>query len=447
MKIDRRILAALAIAVLSIISTVSCRDSWDTAIGIGPGNGSNPGDRNAVTDMRKVMLLYIAGYNDLQSYLRKNIEDLKTGWMPEYSRSNDVLLVYSHLAVSRNDQSTPTEPVLIRLYEDHDGNLITDTIARYDPATVAASAAQLNNVLTFVRDRFKARSYGLIFSSHATGYLPAGYYSKPGSYVFQEKKLYSPGRVRHNDMTSVPYIEREYDPERPMTKSIGQSVHDGRSYEIELAEFADAIPMKLDYILFDACLMGGIEVAYELADKCDRIGFSQAEVLAQGFNYSSITRHLLFNGAEADPVQVCRDYIDYYDSQSGQHRSATISMVDCRRLEPVAEICRELFNKYRAGIEAVNPDKVQRFYTGSHRWFYDLESIMKEAGAEAEDLDRLTDAINDCMLFKGHTPSFLNDFDIETFSGFSMYLPKNGSSQLDLYYKTLKWNKDTGLVN
>lgn len=434
--------------LLSIVlaAATSCTEKWDDDLHHGVNNGSNPGERIENEDSRKVMLLYIAGYNDLQSYLQKNIDDLKEGWIPKANRTNDILLVYSHLSKSRSDLTTPTDPTLIRLYKNHKDEIITDTLVKYSQSSIAASASQLREVLTYIKDEFDAQSYGLVFSSHATGYLPAGYYSKPGSYEFHEKMMYRPGRGERSGSTSVPYIERIHEPGRPMTKSIGQSVLNGRSYEIELGEFANAIPMKLDYILFDACLMGGIEVAYELADKCDRIGFSQTEVLAQGFNYITLTTNLLFNRKAADPEQVCRDYIDYYNAQQGVYRSATISMVDCNKLEPVAEICKELFSKYREGIENIYPSRVQQFYTGSHRWFYDLESIMTEAGADDADMARLKEAIEECIIYKGWTPSFLNEFDIDTFSGFSMYLPKNGSKQLDLYYKTLKWNKATLLV-
>ena len=54
-----------------------------------------------------------------------------------------------------------------------------------------------------------------------------------------------------------------------MVKSIGQSRHNGRSYEIEIEDFAKAIPMKLDYILFDACLMGNLEIALNIAPYAD----------------------------------------------------------------------------------------------------------------------------------------------------------------------------------
>ena len=39
-----------------------------------------------------------------------------------------------------------------------------------------------------------------------------------------------------------------------------------------------------------------------------------------------------------------------------------------------------------------------------------------------------------------------NGFDINTFCGLSMYLPADGSAHLDNYYRTLSWNRATGLV-
>ena len=63
-----------------------------------------------------------------------------------------------------------------------------------------------------------------------------------------------------------------------------------------------------------------------------------------------------------------------------------------------------------------------------------------------EEMESLHDALEECVNYKAHTPSFLGEFNINTFSGFSMYLPKRGSAQLDRYYRTLKWNEATGLV-
>ena len=443
----RHILLWSAIAMLTAMIS-SCSTDWygEMAPDYASGNSGQEPEREAIEYTRKVMVLYSAGFNSISSYLKEDIEDLCQGWVPKKRKAEDVILVFSHFPAKRGQYSEQTSPVLFQLYTDSDGNTVRDTLITYDPGTVSASAGQLNDVLTYVKETFPARSYGLIFSSHATGYLPGGFYSKPSGYTFTEGAMFSTGKGGTYFPSPVPYIEPERDPRLPAVKSIGQYVQDGMSYEIDLRDFARAIPMKLDYILFDACLMGGIEVAYELAGKCDMVGFSQAEVLAEGFNYKTLTTHLLGNKPKSSPYDVCRDYFLQYDKESGEYRSATISLIDCNRLEPLAAVCRELFARYNDTISDMSESGVQQFYTGSHHWFYDLKSILLNAGMTEDEEAALDSALEECVLYKGNTPSFLNTFDIHTFSGFSMYLPGYGHNELDKYYRTLKWNQATGLV-
>ena len=80
-------------------------------------------------------------------------------------------------------------------------------------------------------------------------------------------------------------------------------------------------------------------------------------------------------------------------------------------------------------------------------WFYDLESILINAGIDEDELEELQAVLDNSVIYKAHTPMFMSDFDIHTYSGFSMYLPCHGSESLNIFYKTLKWNQDTGLVN
>ena len=392
----------------------------------------------------KVMLLYSAGFNNLSGYLKGDIEELKRGALLT-EKDENVVLVYSHFPGS-SGYSTPTSPTLVRLTSQKDNSVKADTLVIFPEESVSASAAQLENVLSCVKEKFPAQSYGMIFSSHATGYLPAGYYQDPdnGSNLIEWSARPEFG------LTAVPYVEPEYDPSLPMVKSIGQDqvgTHGNYlSYEINLHDFAAAIPMQLDYILFDACLMGGIEVAYELKDKVGKVGFSQTEVLADGFCYENLATHLLGNDFP-DLTAVCTDYFNQYEVQSGVYQSATISLIDCSELSPLADVCKELFAKYSENISSLNHTKVQRFYRMGKHWFYDLESILVNAGISEEELAGLHDALNACVIYKAHTPKFMNDFDIHTFSGFSMYLPSHGSDNLNTFYKKLKWNQDTGLVN
>ena len=171
--------------------------------------------------------------------------------------------------------------MLVRLTSRKDKTVNVDTLVVFPESSISASAEQINNVLNYIKNKFQAQSYGMIFSSHATGYLPIGYYQKQED---GESDIVEWSSDLNWKRHAVPYEEPEYDPDLPMVKSIGQDqvgTHGNYlSYEIELPDFAAAIPMHLDYLLFDACLMGGIEVAYELKDKVGKLGFSQTEVLA-----------------------------------------------------------------------------------------------------------------------------------------------------------------------
>ena len=413
-----------------------------------PTNGKGEVSRLETDEKRNVLLLYSAGYNSLTSYLEEDIEDLQQGWLPGQGRNENILLIYSHLPVKPGNYATPSQPTLTRIYKDKEGQTVRDTLVRYSEDTHSSTAEQLHDVLAYVNRTFPAKSYGMIFSSHATGYLPAGFYTNPNGYIFNENKgmLHRAGIRRSQP---VPYIEPEHDPSLPAVKSIGQdqvgTAGNYQSYEINLDEFAKAIPMQMEYILFDACLMGGVEVAYELKDKCRLVGFSQTEVLAEGFDYRSLTSHLI-GSPEPNPQAVCEDYFNQYIIQSGVYQSATISMIDCSRMGPLASVCKEMFSKYRQQTAELRASSVQRYYRSDYHWFFDLYDIIARSGASSEELKQLQADLDECVVYKATTPGFMGSFKIITYSGLSMYLPNCGTYELNRYYRTLQWNKDTSLV-
>lgn len=448
-KIYRVLIAFVCAGVL-----LSCEQDIFAGLEIEHSGNTSPrqeSGRDYNQELRNVLLLYSAGYNNLSGYLTDDIRDLMAGDVPSFDRMEDILLVYSHHLAAMGNYDIPESPVLMRVYKDIQDEVVIDTLVVYPATTISSSASQLNNVLSYVKDNYRSKSYGMIFSSHATGYLPSGYYTNPGKYVYvPSSHLRRIGQG--NDLMEplgVPYVEPEHDPSLPMVKSLGQdqvgTLNNYLSYEIQLEDFADALPMYMDYILFDACLMGGVEVAYELAGNCGRVGFSQTEVLAEGYDYRSLPSHLL-SGGDPDLVSVCKDYFNQYDIQSGVYRSATISLVDCTRMDSLVEVCAELFSKYREAIAWLNPAIVQRYYRKDYHWFYDLLDIVAKAGATDEELQKLNDALDKCIIYKAATPEFMDSFEIRCYSGFSMYLPSSGSTELDKYYRTLNWNMATGLV-
>ena len=393
----RRLLLPV-IAVIALMSlSVACHRHDTEGSGIAP---------------ERVLLIYSAGFNSLSNYLTTNIAELKAGEYLPPKNSENVLLLASRLPKSYGNYSVPTPTYLIRIYADKKGQAVCDTLSvpGLPENAVMSTRETLHTILNYVGKTWPDCSYGMVFSSHATGWLPSGFYANPGDYDEEwtdgSTVFTAPFRQQRRALPdgAVPYVEAPFDPDSPAVKSLGQDVEGSFSYEITLEEFREASPLHFDYLLFDACLMGGIEVAYEFKDLADLIGFSQTEVLAQGFDYKTMAGTLLLPEGNG-PLGVCSDYFARYQAQSFPYNSATVSLVDCRKLEPLTTLCRELFETYREQILAVDPSTVQRYYRFSRHWVYDLEDILVQAGMSEDDKARLEDFVN---LFLAET--FLNRF-------------------------------------
>ena len=400
---------------------------------------------------RNVMILYSAGFNSLSRYLAQNIADLEKGYVPE-KNARDVIVVVSRTTAGNTGYSEETAPSLFRIYKHKDA-VVRDTLHSLPAGTRLTDPDAMRNFLTRIKDRFPAESYGMIFASHSTGWLPAGYYSSPETY---DGKNVRKG-VRRASEPGIALFPDGPEAGMLLTRSVGADYYRQSgstktfSHEMEITEMASAIPMHLDYLLFDSCLMGGAEVACAFKDAADKIGFSQAEVLSEGLNYRTLTQNLL--QGSPDPAAVCRDYYEQYDAQPGVYHSATVSLVDGRRIDGLAAACKPLFEKYREEIRALDEKDVQGFGADKH-WFFDLKDILEKAGAKEEELADFNAALGACVLYKATTGQYYSMFHgsnggtvaVKAFCGLSMYLPSAGSAYLDDYYKTLSWNQATGLV-
>lgn len=312
----------------------------------------------------------------------------------------------SQKAVLYIDHSKPV-PYLIRLYSDLYGNTLRDTLLTYPEKARTLDKETVRDIFGYISENFPSDHYGALISSHGSGWLPVGYY------------------------------------ENPKTRSFGPGQGREERVEISIQDFAQAVSVHLDYLVFDACLMGGVETAYEMKDICDNVIFSCTEVPADGFDYSGLTESLLKNAPYA-LGKVCEDFFNMYEGSS-LYGGVTVSGVDCRKIGRLADICRDLFSKYKSGLYSVDPDNVQCYGQGTHTWYYDLEDILVNCGISAEEREDLASALEECLFFRKAPDRFMS-IDIKHFCGLSMYLPSAGNSFLDGYYKSLSWNTATQLV-
>lgn len=396
------------IFMLAALCAVSCFKDPNFDPISGESGSVSPASRVKTEETRHVLLMVSAGYNSLSSYLTDDLEDLASGTLPLFNRQADVLLVLSRLP--QNRFSSTNAPVLYRMYADKNGEVARDTLLTWGTSTPLCTPDLLADALNYVKDHFPAKGYGMVFSSHASGWIPQ--------------------------------IEA-----KSGTKTVGQDKQGSSSFEIDMEEFAAAIPLRMDYILFDACFMGCVEVAWELREKADIVGFSPAEVLAEGFVYKTLTQRLLQK--TPDPVAVCRDYFEQYDPVSG---SATITVVDTRKMDRLATVCKQLFQKYREGIYSLEWSDVQYYfrpgfaYSADVKHLFDIQDILVQAGISAEDKAGFDAALKECILYEAHTPQFLS-VPLTRACGLSMYLPTSGTYELTSYYaEHVAWNKATELI-
>lgn len=381
-------------------------------------------------EYREVMIYCGLGYNNLSTYIRDNLEQLSLGNLP-YASSDKAIVAFCHNTAPGGGYTVNNPPVLLQFCK-RDGRNAVDTLKVYPSGMNSATAESLTSALTDIRELFPSRRYGMVFSSHSTGWTPVGY--KAGD---EGTSLWS---------TPADSPQEEF----PLTKSLGsQFVGSSRNnLEMDIRDFAAAIPMKLDYIIFDSCLMGCVEAAWELRDVCDHLVFSPTEVLAEGFIYKTMPWYLLA-GAKPDLMSVCKDYFDYYDSQSGTSRSATVTLLDCSGLERLAETFSWIVSAHREGFDNISRSNVQPYFYSSGSstkdWFYDLRDAAREAGADATELSRLDAALNACIKYHAETEYFFKT-PLERCCGLSTYLPSPTREELTSYYKGLGWNRAVGLV-
>ncbi|MDR2626432.1 MAG: hypothetical protein LBC40_00165, partial [Dysgonamonadaceae bacterium] len=239
-----------------------------------------------ITD--RVFLVYLGGDNSLSGETYQKIAAIKAG-LPA---GNSKVLIY-------HDPSNAA-PVLTEM-QNRNGQTLSDTLAVYGEEN-SASATVFARVVNEVREKYPAATYGLLVFSHASGWLPPGALNNPGG------------------LRSV--------------------IIDGNA-EMEIVDFARAIPDEaFDCIVFEACFMAGIEVAYELKDKTDYILASSAEIVSPGFTeiYPE-SLGLLLNGR---PEAFAEQAFDYFAKhKTVEMRSATFSVIKMAGLQALATFISE----------------------------------------------------------------------------------------------------------
>ncbi|MDR2286916.1 MAG: hypothetical protein LBE04_05520, partial [Prevotellaceae bacterium] len=282
-------------------------------------------------------------------------------------------------------------PCLLRITEKGEQTIKTySEFNSADPATV-------NKLLGEIIEMYPSESYGLILWSHGTSWLPSGVQLK--SFVIDGNK------------------------------------------QMNIPDLAEALPVRFDYILFDACLMGAVEVAYELRNKTDYIIASSTETIDSGFPYDLIIPTLV--SSTPDLRKAAESYFNYYQQQSGAFRSATVSLINTKELDNLARVTNQLISGQTFDIASFDRTSVQRLDVYDEQYTFDFLDFITKAFPDA-DKRLLMEQLGKTVLYKANTAEFLEKYEINTYCGLSCYIPHSSRNDLNSYYQQLGWYQAGG---
>ncbi|MBP5635828.1 MAG: hypothetical protein J6W83_05530 [Bacteroidales bacterium] len=397
-------------------------------------------DRPYEGTYEKVLVYVGLGYNNLSGNLLKNLSDMQEGILPGVA-SNCAIVAFCHNTASNGDYSTVNPPRLVRVLRGSDGKPVLDTLKTYESMSLSPTKESLHEALLDVQKMFPSHSYGMLFSSHGTGWIPAGYQSGNEASSIRQRALSS------DDYPYSSFAGVSGESPWPETKAVGnQYILSAKNVRwLELADFVDAIPMRLDYLILDACLMGTVEVAWEFKDICRYFVASPTEILTDGMIYKTLSWDML-SGAQADLQTYCEEYFDYYNGQSGTRRAGTIALVDCSQLDALATAFRAIVDAHRDNMFDCLATVQRYFYSSStYRFYYDLRDFADQLGATPGELAQLDAALAAAIPYHAETPAFF-DLPLERCCGISVYIPDPLRTKLNSFYRTLGWNSATHLV-
>lgn len=375
----------------------------------------------------RTVLVYMAAENSLsgkdpnsgKSYHELDIDEMV--WSAVGLNSKNRLLVYLDdteepriLAIERQQGRRPTCKVVKQYADEHD----------------SGDASTLRLVMEWMYENSPSESYGLVFWSHGDGWLPG----------------------------SQPKRSICIDNGKNSSYSDSGTKMDIKSLSSVLAAFP-----KLDFIMFDACFMQSVEVAYELRQVARYIVASPAEIPMPGAPYQYLLQPMFASVYDVDVEGIIRAYCGYYEenfiavSSSGDERhGALLSVVDSEYLDDLAVVTAEMLAKYLPQGGEVDMRGVQQYcpYPNKSRpEYYDMNGCMRRLITDDSDYDVWRMVFDRAVPYANATVSWysgyswkMEEVDIDNYGGISCYVPKRSStySYLNAEFQKTSWHEAAG---
>ena len=390
----------------------------------------------------RTVLAYLVANNqagDLGKYLRRNIVDMYAG-LTSLDKPSTLLVyyrpsAYDPLLESLGNTPAPlNSPSVLKFVSDGKGHVNGKPVVKEvdrtahsvvsqaeifpytEPNHIATDPFTMQKVFTDMKNLSPSDSYGLIMGSHASGWMFG------------------------NSVQS---------------KAFG----DDAGYSIDIPVLADVLETAfagddLEFVLFDACMMGAVEVCYELRDATDYVIGSALETPVDGFPYKNIISTLYQKNV--DYQKVCDEFIEH-NRISHTAGWGTCAAVDCSKVQQLADWVKKSLPKSQAYWDEDYYTKVQQYGVGSYHYFsFDVVDFFRQQTGEVPA--ELQAIINQVVIGKQCLSGSEYEFggltiDKERFCGIGMYFPYYLPSSMNRigwteyyedaidWYKAVEWNR------
>lgn len=355
---------------------------------------------------KRTVLIYAVASNNLASFLVDDINEMKQAAPDVEGLGKDVrVLLYSVAS------QAAAEATLSELLPDEAGQWSFIPLKSYDRTVFSTDPIRMGQVFCDLASEAPADNYGLIFWSHGTGWIP--------------------NFATHD----VPTPEG-------MKKSYGLDKYEGVSDYCDLKELASAIPSRMfDYIWFDCCYMMGVEVVYQLRDKCDYVAGYPTEDWSMGMNYETTLPMLV--APQPDLANAGKAFFDYYNDQN---LAVTVTVMKTDGLDRLAQATADIYAYGKRPVSKVGLQNYSRLRTGLYDFGQFTKKYLDESDSQSKTLTDAFDlALKDITVYSGcSTKNFNgtnNAFDPSIYSGLSCHFPGSTTSQSETYYNSLDWTQ------
>ena len=377
-------------------------------------------DELYVEPSKRALVLYVVAHNNIENYLRRNIEETIAAVTPDFPSDGRVVVYYDG-----RSQTTGRDTVVLfemRRNYPYGGRLLKN----YDQQN-SVDPEVMQRVMGDIRSMVPSDRYGLVMSSHGLGWFHTD--------VEKVSDLY---RMRRSGVSAehrfVPMAGAE--PTRWMGDDDGAHMSSG-----DLARGLS--PIHFDFILLDACFMSSIEVLYDLRNSADYVIASPTEIMAQGFPYRHIVP-MFFDG-KSSLEDVCRTFVEYYDGGgSGTYRSASVALVKMSALDALAESVRAVF---AAGTDEADAGAIQPLESLANHAFFDLRAYIRDVCRDATLYSAFEARLREVVVYESHTETIYSAyggfFAAEDLCGISSYIPRATSPVNRARYYETAWAQYT----